>query len=111
TAHADASDDSDDDDADDGTPAAVAAASVERGLTQAWLMLAQAAEQQKDYKAAEAWLNKIDNPQRALEVQSRRASLLAKQGKLKEARELIRKAPERTTEDQRAKLMAEVQLL
>lgn len=86
-------------------------AGADRGLTQAWLMLAQAAEQQKDYKGAEAWLKKVDNPQRALEVISRRASLMAKQGKLKDARELIRKAPERSGEDVRAKLMAEVQLL
>lgn len=93
-------------DDDEDTPAA-----ADRGLTQAWLMLAQAAEQQKDYKGAEAWLKKVDSPQRALEVISRRASLMAKQGKLKDARELIRKAPERSAEDVRAKLMAEVQLL
>ena len=49
-----------------------------------WLLLAQAAEQQHDYKGAEGWLAKVDNPQRALEVQTRRASLLARQGKIKE---------------------------
>jgi tetratricopeptide (TPR) repeat protein len=88
-----------------------AVATPDRGLMQAWLLLAQAAEQQNDFKGAEAWLKKVDNPQRALEVLSRRASLLAKQGKLKEARELIRKAPERSEDDARAKLMAEVQIL
>jgi tetratricopeptide (TPR) repeat protein len=86
-------------------------ANADRGLTQAWLMLAQAAEQQRDFKGAEAWLKKVDNPQRALEVLSRRASLLARQGKLKEARELIRRAPEKTEDDARAKLMAEGQIL
>lgn len=86
-------------------------ATADRGLTQAWLMLAQAAEQQRDFKGAEAWLKKVDNPQRALEVLSRRASLLARQGKLKEARELIRRAPEKTEDDARAKLMAEGQIL
>ena len=45
------------------------AAPADRGLTQAWLLLAQAAEQRGDYAAAEAWLARIDNPQRALEVQ------------------------------------------
>jgi len=85
--------------------------SPDRGLTQAWLMLAQAAEQQKDYKGAEAWLKRVDNPQRALEVIQRRASLMARQGKVREARELIRKAPERAEEDGRAKLLAEVQIL
>jgi tetratricopeptide (TPR) repeat protein len=93
----------DDDDAVVATP--------DRGLTQAWLMLAQAAEQQNDFKGAEAWLKKVDNPQRALEVLTRRASLMARQGKLKEARELIRQAPEKSEADARAKLLAEVQLL
>ncbi len=88
-----------------------AATASDRGLTQAWLMLAQAAELQGDYKAAESWLARIDNPQRALDVQTRRASLLAKQGKLKEARELIRKAPAKSDDDVRAKVLAEAQLL
>jgi len=83
----------------------------DRGLTQAWLMLSQAAEQQNDFKAAEGWLGKVDNSQRALEVLSRRASLLARQGKMKEARELIRKAPEKAEDDVRAKVLAETQIL
>jgi tetratricopeptide (TPR) repeat protein len=91
---------------DDETPL-----TTDRGLTQAWLMLAQAAEQQNDYKAAEAWLKKVDNPQRALEVVQRRASLMARQGKLREARELIQRSPEKTEEDARAKMLAEVQIL
>ena len=90
---------------DEGAP------SPDRGLTTAWLMLAQAAEQQGDFAGAERWLAKVDNPQRALDVQSRRASMLVRQGKLGEARELIRKAPERSAEDARAKTLAEVQLL
>ena len=80
-------------------------------LTQAWLLLAQAAEQQKDFKAAEDWLGRIDDPQRALDVQARRASLLARQGKLPEARELLHRLPERAPGDARSKLMAEAQLL
>lgn len=83
----------------------------EQGRTQAWLLLAQAAEQQRDFKGAEAWLAKVDNPQRALEVQTRRATLLARQGKLKEARELVRRVPEKTPADTRAKLLAEAQVL
>ncbi|HEY1392281.1 MAG TPA: tetratricopeptide repeat protein, partial [Methylibium sp.] len=78
---------------------------------QVYLLLAQAAEQRRDYKAAEAWLNKIDNPAAALLVQSRRAAILAQQGKLAEARELIRKTPERSPDDARAKLVAEAELL
>lgn len=95
------------DDDDEDAPAA----NRDQGRTQAWLLLAQAAEQQRDFKAAEAWLAKVDNPQRALDVQSRRASLLARQGKVKEARELVRMAPEKVPADARAKLLAEAQVL
>lgn len=103
-----------------GTPAAGQEASsddegaptnLEQARIQAWLMLAQAAEQQGDFPAAEAWLARVDNPQRALEVQQRRASLLAAQGKLGEARALIRQLPEKDEAGARAKLFAEVQLL
>lgn len=84
---------------------------AEQARLQAWLMLAQAAEQQGDFKGAEAWLAKVDNPQRALEVQQRRASLLAHQGKMAEARALIRQLPEKDLESARAKVFAEAQLL
>jgi tetratricopeptide (TPR) repeat protein len=84
---------------------------ADRGLTQAWLMLSQAAEQQGKLSEAESWLAKIDDTQRALEVQTRRASLLARQGKVKEARELLQRAPEKGPQDQRAKLLAEAQVL
>ena len=84
---------------------------AENGRVQAWLMLAQAAQERGDLKAAEAWLAKIEDPQRALEVQSRRASILARQGKLAQARELIRSVPERRPDDARAKLVAEASLL
>lgn len=97
------SDDSDDDEPPQASPG--------RGLVQAWLMLAQAAEQRRDFAAAEGWLARIDDPRRALEVQTRRASILARQGKVSEARQLIRQAPERTSEDGRAKLVAEVGVL
>jgi tetratricopeptide (TPR) repeat protein len=88
-----------------------AEASEDRGLSQAWLLLAQVAEQRGDLKAAEAWLARIDDPQRALEVQSRRATLLARQGKLNEARELVRRVPERNADDARAKVLAEAQVM
>ena len=44
-------------------------------------------------------------------MQTRRASILARQGQLAQARELIRRAPERSADDQRAKLVAEAGLL
>ncbi|MBA4176638.1 MAG: hypothetical protein C0505_08745 [Leptothrix sp. (in: Bacteria)] len=91
---------------DDDTPSR-----PERGLVQAWLMLAQSAEQRGDLHAAEAWLAKIDDPNRALQVQTRRASMLARQGKIAQARELIRRAPEKDADDARAKLVAEAGVL
>ncbi len=97
--------------ADDDDDDAVTTPSSDRGLIQAWLLLSQAAEMRGDYKAAEGWLNKVDSPQRALEVQTRRAALLARQGKIKEARELVQKVPERSPDDARAKLLAEAQVL
>ena len=97
--------DDDDDDAPGGT------GTGPRDLTQAWLLLAQASEQRGDLRAAETWLAKVENPQRLLEVQARRAGLMARQGQLKEARALIQAVPERTGDDARAKLVAEAQLL
>ena len=88
-----------------------APATTEQGLTQAWLLLAQASEQLGDFTGAEAWLAKVENPQRLLEVQTRRAALLARQGKLTQARDLIQHVPEKTPEDARAKLLAEAQVL
>jgi Flp pilus assembly protein TadD len=93
-------------DEDDAPPA-----SKEDALTRGYLLLSQAADEQNDFKGAEAWLAKIDNPKRALEVQSRRASLLAREGKVREARDLIRRLPEKTPEDARAKVFAEAQVL
>ena len=82
-----------------------------RGPVQAYLSLSQIAEKRGDYPAAQAWLDQIDNSKDLLAVQSRRASILAKQGKLDEGLALIRGTPERTPADARAKLMAQVQLL
>lgn len=82
-----------------------------RGLSQAYLALAQVAEKRKDLALANAWLDKIDNPQTLVAAQARRASILARQGRMDEARKLLRGLPERNAGDARMKLMAEVQLL
>jgi len=83
----------------------------DRGLTQAYLQLAQIAEKRKDFPAAESWLNKIDSSDDMLRAQARRASILAGQGKLAEGQQLIRSLPERKPGDARLKLMAEVSML
>ncbi|WP_422822943.1 tetratricopeptide repeat protein [Variovorax humicola] len=82
-----------------------------RGLTQAYLLLAQLAERRKNYAAAESWLTKIDSSDDMIGAQARRASLLARQGKLQQARELVRSLPETSPDDKKQKFLAEVQLL
>ncbi|MCW5668180.1 MAG: tetratricopeptide repeat protein [Hydrogenophaga sp.] len=82
-----------------------------RGLTQAYLLMAQIAEKQNDFPAANAWLDRIENADDIMAAQMRRASLLARQGQLPQARALLRGQPERRPEDARLKLVAEAQLL
>ena len=84
---------------------------VKRGLAQAYLSLAQIAENRKDFAQAESWLGKIDNADDLVSAQSRRANILAKQGKIDEGRKLLRALPEKVPADARMKLLAEVQLL
>jgi predicted Zn-dependent protease len=81
------------------------------GLAQAYLGLSRIAERRKDFALAGAWLDKIENPEDLVAAQQRRASLLARQGKLEEGRKLLRSLPERDAGDARLKLLAEVQLL
>jgi tetratricopeptide (TPR) repeat protein len=83
----------------------------ERALAQAYLSLAQIAEQRGDDAQAERWLSKISSPEALVRTQSRRAGILARQGKIEEARELIRNLPERSPADARVKIASEVQLL
>jgi tetratricopeptide (TPR) repeat protein len=82
-----------------------------RGLTQAYLLMAQIAEQQKDFAAATAWLDRIENADDIMAAQMRRASLLAHQGQMAKARAMLRNHPERRPEDARLKFVAEAQLL
>lgn len=83
----------------------------QKGLTQAYLLHAQIAEKKQDFAAAEAWLARIDNAEEVFTAQTRRASLLARQGKVDQARALLRSLPGTTLDDKRTKLLAEVQLL
>jgi tetratricopeptide (TPR) repeat protein len=80
-------------------------------LNQVYLMQAQAAEQLGELAAAEQWLGKVAGAQQALDVQVRRAGMLARQGKVEQARALIRSAQETGPDDTRAKILAEAQIL
>lgn len=96
---------------DDDDGATATAEGRRQELSQAYLMLAQTAEQQKDYAGAQAWLDKLGTSGDGSQALQRRASLLARQGKLAQARELLRRMPESTADEQRLKFMAEAQLL
>ncbi|MDR6524572.1 tetratricopeptide (TPR) repeat protein [Variovorax paradoxus] len=87
------------------------AADRKRGISQAYFALSQLAERRKDYAAAERWLSRVDGADELVAAQTRRATLLARQGKLPQAREIIRGLPERTADDKKQKFLAEVQLL
>ena len=82
-----------------------------RVLSQAYVVMSQIAEKRGDMAGARAWLDKVKSPEVLVAAQLRRASLLAKSGKLDEARALIRNLPERSPDDAKLKLQAEVQLL
>ena len=82
-----------------------------RGRTQAFLSLAQIAQQGKDFKQADAWLQRVDDPEDIMRAQIRRAILIAQQGQLEDALTLIHNQPARSADEARLKLSAEVQLL
>jgi tetratricopeptide (TPR) repeat protein len=84
---------------------------LQRELAQAYLGLAQIASRRGDDAVAESWLSRIDDPRSLARVQIQRASILARQGKMPQARQLIADLPERNPSERRTKLMAEVQLL
>ncbi|MFG6488631.1 tetratricopeptide repeat protein [Roseateles sp. BYS78W] len=89
-----------------GTDAEIA--SRAEGRQSAWLLLSQVAEQRGDLKAAEAALQKVDG--NGIDIRFRRATLLARQGKLAEGRKLLTPAADASDEDTRAALLADAQL-
>ncbi len=80
-------------------------------LSQAYLMLSKIAANQKKPADAEAWLNKIDDPEALTQVQIQRAHLIASRGDMAKARALIAELPHNTPQAQRTRLQAETQLL
>jgi len=95
----------------DAKPADQLAPETKRGRSQAFFSLAQIAQLRKDFKAAEAWLQRIDNPGDVLRAQLRRATVIAKLGRVDEALGLIQAQAETSEDDARLKRSAEIQLL
>lgn len=94
---------------------AIAAAGLDKAdkeaRLQGQLLLAQAAEMRGDFKTAEKRLAGIEAAPGNLDIAYRRASLLARQGRLDEGRELLRQLPADRDQDRRARVLAESQLL
>ena len=86
-------------------------AAVQDSRRQAQLLLAQAAEMRGDLKTAEARLAEVDGGERAADIRYRRASLLARQGKLDQGLKLIRELPATTDQELRTRVAAEAPLL
>ena len=84
---------------------------MDRPLVTAHILLSQLAEQAGRYDDALGYLKRIESPQDVIRVGTRQAAVLARQGKLEEARALIRGLPDTVPEAGRAKINAEVQLL
>ena len=82
-----------------------------RGAVQAYLLLAQIAQKNRDLSSAMAYLEQINSPQDAARIQLRRAMVLSQQGQLALARELLRQLPEKDPDDTRNKISLELQLL
>ena len=88
---------------------------------EAWLILGSIQYEQGQDKQAEVSLSRYielansnserDNERGIVQAQSRRAAIMARQGKLSEARQLIQNLPAKTADQQRSRLLAEVQLL
>ena len=85
-----------------------------------WLILGSIQFEQGADKQAEASLaryielannNDRDNERGIAQAQSRRAAIMARQGKLQEARQLLQNLPAKTADQQRSRAIAEVQLL
>lgn len=88
-----------------------------------WLILGSIQFELSQDKQAEASLSRYielasintnadrDNDRGISQAQSRRAAILARQGKLKEARQLLQSLPVKTADQQRSRVLAEVQLL
>ncbi|MEI6619964.1 MAG: tetratricopeptide repeat protein [Betaproteobacteria bacterium] len=82
-----------------------------RGLVQAYLLLSQIAEKQRDFAQAQSFLERIRSPQDAARVQLRRAMITALAGSLDDALALLDKLPDNDPDEARIKLNAQLQLL
>ena len=86
-------------------------ANLDKDREQAFLLMAQLEDLRGKRQEAARWLERADPRHEKMSVQSQRARLLAQQGKVTEARALLRSLPESEPRDAITKVQAEVQLL
>lgn len=79
--------------------------------SQLYIYLGQSAEKQEHDDQALDWYQRVEAGQWHFEAQLRIANLLARQGKLNEARELLQKLPDLSSEQQATALQVEANLL
>ncbi len=87
------------------------AGSQRSARTESALLHALIAQKEGRYAPALEWLGRIEDGAQLLNVQVRRASILAQQGQLDQARAVIQAVPAATPQQQRLRLQAEVQLV
>ncbi len=95
----------------DATPEEQQPVETKRGRSQAYFSMALIAQQRKDLSAADAWLQRVSNPEDVLRAQIRRAALMAEQGHVDEAIALIQSQTERSANDASIKRSAQLQIL
>ncbi|MFT3801932.1 MAG: tetratricopeptide repeat protein [Burkholderiaceae bacterium] len=84
---------------------------VQRDNATAWLFHAQIAEDEQRLDDAQRWLAKITRGEQFLPALSRRALLMARQGKIDEARQLLRSTTVTTNRERNLLTSAEAQVL
>ncbi|MBT0569589.1 tetratricopeptide repeat protein [Curvibacter sp. CHRR-16] len=82
-----------------------------RQRSEAYLLLSQIAQSRKDYATALNYADQADAAEDAMRAGSRKALILAEQGKLPQAREALEAIPEERPEDARTKVSLLVSLL
>lgn len=95
----------------DADPDANQQAEFRRGRTQAFFGLSQIAQKRKDWTQAQAWLQRVDNPEDALRTIIKRAQILAEQDQIDQALALLDQHAVMSAEEMRIKRSAMVQLL
>ena len=83
----------------------------ERDPDQAYLYLAQIAEDEKQYTEALTWLRKIEGGDEFITARAREALVLAKMKRVEEARKLLRATPANTPDERMQLTLAEAQML